>query len=248
MQVTKLVILPAVVAGLIAAVAADDSTAKIKGIYIDGGQASGGAGGGAGGKLGVKFNVKLQRDGKEKLVRSDYDFQDDDHMKFQFQVNRESYVYVLHRTMNGDPSRLKGIDIEAPAPGPEATSYQMLFPNRLTGRNNKMAPNRVYTVPGEADFRMDDKPGVEKLYLVVSPKPLDITKYFNVQDGKIQRGGKRDDSRDDVESQLSKELKGLTGNTDSAMAKGIEIDSYAVARDNGKPVVVQVNLQHYPRR
>jgi len=248
MHVTKVVILAAVIAGMLAAVAADDSTAKVKGIFIDGG-APGSQGNSANGKLGVKFNVKLDRDGNEKLVRSDYDFQDGDRMRFQFLVNRESYVYVLHRTLNGDPSRLKGIDIETGGPGPDSTPYRLLFPNRETGRNNKLAPNRVYTVPGQdADFVMDRNPGVEKLYLVVSPKPLELTKYFNVQDGKIQRSGGRDDSRDDVIGQLSKELKGLTGNTDSAMAKGIEIDSYAVARNNGKPVVVEVNLQHYPRR
>src|ERR1017187_1801282 len=109
--------------------ASGDDTTRAKGIYIEGSAPqSGAAARPANPRAGVKFNVMLDRGAEEFLVPANYQFRDGDQMRFQFEVNRESYVYVLHQTVNGNPDEVsKSIEIQHDR---QAPSYRLLFPTQ----------------------------------------------------------------------------------------------------------------------
>jgi hypothetical protein len=73
---------------LLPVVAADGTDAK--GIYAEKRE------------IGVRFDVMLLRGSERHLVPTSYEFVSGDRMLFQFTVNRDSYVYVLTRTIPGD--------------------------------------------------------------------------------------------------------------------------------------------------
>ena len=242
------------------------------GIFVDGGQS---------GRTAVKFNVLLKRDGRERTVNSNYRFQDGDQMKFQFELNKEAYVYVVHREFEGDPGSRElqrlagpmGINVvrdddrrrrrpgERPGSGRSGEAYQLLFPTRESGSSNRLSAKKVHTIPAQRDlyFTMDDRPGIEKLYLVTSDKPLDISEHFTL-DGRLRRGNggsgrtPRDDTDDDVLSQLSAKLASYGSNAESEYvnAKGIQLererDNYGSGRKPGEPFMNEVDLAHHRRR
>ena len=230
-------------------------------------------------KTAVKFNVLLKRDGRERLVDSNHRFRDDDQMRFQFELNRDSYVYVVHRTFDGDPGSdrvrryagPKGIEVvrdenrrsdrpsdrDRSRSGRGEESYQLLFPGEKTGRTNFVKARTRHTVPTDRNtyFMMDDNPGIEKLYLVVAQKQLDIGDHFNLRDGRLRRSesggdGRRDDSDGDVLNQLTAKLAEYGGNAALSFPKGIrveEADGYGVGVDRGKPLMVEVDLAHHSK-
>ena len=250
--------------GRVGVFAQTDVTAK--GIFVDGGQS---------GQTAVKFNVLLKRDGRERTVNSNYRFEDGDQMKFQFELNKSAYVYVVHREFRGDPSsrqlqRLagpKGIEVvrdddrrrrrdERPGAGRRREGYQLLFPTREVGRSNRLAAGKVHTIPADPDlyFTMDDRPGIEKLYVVASDREVDITEQFELSDGSMRRGnggGRTDDTNDDVLSQLSAKLASYAANALNLFEKGIKVererDNYGAGRDSKKPFMTEVDLAHHVR-
>ena len=234
---------------------------------------------GKSGRTAVEFNVLLKRDGRERTVYSNYPFQDGDQMKFQFELNKAAYVYVVHREFQGDPSsrelqRLagpKGIEVvrdddrrrrrpvdERPGSGRRRGGYQLLFPTREAGRSNRLVAGKVHTIPADPElyFTMDDRPGIEKLYLVASEREIDITEQFDLSDGSMRRGsgGGRDDTDDDVLSQLSAKLAAYGANAEIeyvVTGKGIDLarerDNYGAGRDPRKPFMNEVDLAHHAR-
>jgi hypothetical protein len=244
--------------GGVAKSAAQDVEAK--GIFLDNSESR---------KTAVKFNVLLDREGRTKTVPSNYHFVNGDRMKFQFETNRDSYIYVLNRTVEGDPEKLDkyagpmGIEVirDDDSRKPEQANYKLLFPVQKSGSNNKIRGRKVSTLPTtESWFNMDENPGIEKLYIVVSPTPIEITRYFNVS-GDVRRGrasgggghagnggGHKDDTDEDVLGQLNKDLLQYSRNAELTTSKGINVvDGYGIGIDSGKPMVVQVDLNHYRR-
>lgn len=230
-------------------------------------------------KTAVQFNVLLNRDGKERVVESNYRFRDDDRMRFRFTLNRDSYVYVVHRTFEGDPrsdrvrryAGPKGIEVvrdenrrrdrssdgDRSGSGRGNASYQLLFPTEKTGRSNRLKARTLYTIPSDRStyFTMDDNPGIEKLYLVVSEDPLDIQDHFDLSDGRVRRressgSGRRDDSDRDVLDRLTTRLADYGGNAATSFPKGINVenvDGYGIGVERGKPLMVEVDLAHHRR-
>lgn len=229
-------------------------------------------------QTGVRFNVLLNRDGQSRLVSSNYRFRNADRMKFQFALNRSAYVYVLHRTFAGNPSSgrvrryagPKGIEVvrdesrererssdrDRRRRDRDSASYQMLFPNEAVGLDNRLKARRLYRVPASEDtyFTLDENPGIEKLYLVVSPERLEIEEHFDLRDGRVRRGrptsgdGRRDDSSEDVLARLTAKLAQYAGNSNLSMSKGIEVeevDSYGIGVERGKPLMIEVDLAHH---
>lgn len=239
----------ACVAGFSAA-AQSENTATAKGIFLSEKEDR---------PTGVRFNVLLERGDSRRTVESAHRFINGDRMKFQFETNRDAYIYVVHRTFDGDPESSdtkrvagsKGIEVvrrEDRGRAKEAT-YQLLFPSSQAGQNNKLAARKVHTVPTSSSvyFNMDDKPGIEKLYLVVSPTPIDIKSYFDIESGKI-RG--RDDTADDVISRLNADLSQYGKNVELTFSKGIQVgeaDSYGIVVDREKPMMLEVDLAHHRR-
>ena len=253
--------------GLAVLFAAGGESVDPKGIFVAGGDER---------RTSVKFNVLLERDGRKRTVNSDYRFLDGDRMKFQFQLSRESYVYVVHRTFPGDPgddrvrryAGAKGIEVvrddDRRVGGGRSgrDRYRLLFPTRGTGRENRLRAGAVHTVPFERGsyFTMDDEPGIEKLYLVASPTRLGIEELFDGLDGALRRrpgqprgsgGGvrERDDRDEDVLAQLNRRLVEYSRN--AAVSKGIHVerdDGYSAGVDGDRPFLTEVDLAHHRRR
>jgi len=223
-------------------VSAQDGLASAKGIYREGQ------------KPGVKFQVLLNEGTRDRRVPVTHDFVSGDRFKFQLESNKDGYVYILNRTLPGDPEQLssKGITriVEDDRRNPSTrTRYTLLWPN--TAQAQRIRANTPFTVP--AEFRMDNEPGVEKLYVVVAEKPIRIEDYFDVRNGQQRAtptagsGTPRRDTNEDLWAQLGKDLTSWVANADASMAsKGIqEVESYGIVRDGAKPAAVEISLKHF---
>jgi hypothetical protein len=206
----------------------------------------------------VKFSVQLDRDGERRVVAADYMFRSDDRMKFQFELNRRSYIYVLLHSVSAEGAEAeryagtRGIEVirEQDRKAKGADSYQLLFPTAESGMNNLVAAHTVKSMPTAetAFFRMDRKPGMEKLFVVVSATPLDFSPYFDTRSGKLKASaaaqGARSLADDEMLGRLTRMLMDLSGNAIVSSAKGILIDSYAAASVAEKPMLIPVDLRH----
>lgn len=210
-----------------------------RGIYIEGA------------KPAMRFYVALDRDGHTSNVSAGYSFHSGDRMKFQFDVNKDCYVYVLHRTVDGDVAKVerysgtRGIEVirNDDRRDRKTDSWELLFPNSHSGRDNLIKANALTSIPSAPDqfFRMDQNPGLEKLTIVAAPRPLGLEAYFDMASGKLREG-----SVDEVRNRLTQSLMEYSGNSIVESAtRGIEIvDSYAGSKDSAKPIVAVVDLRH----
>ena len=208
--------------------------------------------------LAAKFNVLLVRDGRERRLSTDYDFRSGDEMKFELELNRPGFVYVLNRTFPGDARRLqaRGIDEvrrrDRQNRRGDRRQYTLLYP-RAGSRPAALPARRPVRLPaGDRVFRMDDEPGLERLYVMVSEQRLDIDEYFE-REG-LQRTGRRPggggSADDDVLDQLNANLAEGWANGSAVFARGIIEDErnadYGVVEDARRPFAVEVNLRHLP--
>jgi Domain of unknown function (DUF4384) len=228
---------------------------EAKGIYVEGSRPA------------MKFNVLLDRDKEMHVVPAGYAFQSGDRMKFQFDLNKDLYVYVLHRTVTGDERTVdryagtKGIEViyDDDRKNKRRDSYDLLFPSKASGGNNLIRAHEIASIPrgDQSFFRMDNKPGMEKLIVVASTTRIRIEDFFDVDTGRMRaEDGNRkpnNDRDDDVLGQLNRSLHDLSGNSlvDGSSSKGITVenpDGYAAARESGKAIIVTVDLRHLARR
>ena len=199
----------------------------------------------------MRFNVALDRDGHTSNVSSGYAFHSGDRMKFQFDVSKDCYIYVLHRTVDGDAAKVeryagtRGIEVihDDDRRDRKTGSWELLFPNSHSGRDNLIKANTLTSIPSAAGqfFRMDETPGMEKLTIVAAPHPLGLEAYFDIASGKLHES-----SGDDVRNRLTHSLMDYSGNSivDSS-TRGMEVvDGYAGSKDSAKPIVVVVDLRH----
>jgi hypothetical protein len=226
---------------LLAPAMADDQDAK--GIFLD--------------KTapGVKFAVTLRRGADRLTVPTSFEFRSGDRMVFHFSLNRDAYVYVLTRSIPGDSAVTspfagsKGIEIiesDGSKIARPATAYRLLFPLLKTGLQNKLSADVTHTVPSNgAQFTMDSEPGIEKIYLVLSPKAIDMKQYFDMETGKMLQDGAQDARSD---RGLGAELLGWSKNAQTSIAdpasKGIQIEGYGVSSDSNRTALVEIDLKH----
>ena len=258
-----------VLGGLAALAQERDVFARAEGIFLSGEDDS---------PTVAKFNVLLNRGGRERVVESNHRFQDGDRMQFRFEINRDAYVWILHRSFAGQPDSdrvrryagPKGIDVvrdenrrrerfpdrDRGRSGRGESTYHLLFPSERTGRDNRLKARRTYTVPSDRNtfFTMDNNPGIEKLYLVVSEERLDIADHFDLSDGRMRRressgSGRRDDSESDVLDRLTARLADFGGNVELGFSKGlgVEVDGYGIGVARDRPLMVEVDLAHDSR-
>ena len=209
-------------------------------------------------ELGARFNVVLVRNGRERRVSTDYDFRSGDRMKFELELNRPAFVYVLNRTFPGDARRLQALGIEEVRNRDrqnrrgDRRQYTLLYP-RAGSRPAALPANRPVRLPaGDRVFRMDDSPGLERLYVMVSEERLDIDDYFEINGSQRTRraadgNGSADD---DVLDQLNADLAAGSTNGSTVFAMGIieedgDVD-YGIVEDDDRPYTVEVNLRHLP--
>jgi len=208
---------------------------------------------------GVRFNVILLRGDERLPVPTSFEFQSGDHMLFQFSLNRDAYVYVLTRTIPGDATATsrfagsRGIEVllsEDAKPARPPAAYRLLFPLPKSGLQNRLTAGAVHSIPANgARFTMDREPGIEKLYLVLSPEPIEMKRYFDMETGRILPMGARDARSDNgLSSALGMQLLEWSRNADTLIAdptsKGIQIEGYGVSANSNRPALIEVDLKH----
>ena len=145
-------------------------------------------------RSGIKFHVNLLEDGSETQVPVGHDFRSGDRFTFTFEINRDTYVYVVNRTRleeqkvhdsgygSDDAWVSKRIVRAEPEGGdsgdPILTAPRLLFPTEAAGLANLLMTDKPYEVPREGYYVMDSEPGTEKLYVVISDRPLNMWEYF----------------------------------------------------------------------
>ena len=206
---SRLFVSAAVVLSVAAGALLAANQAGAKGIYVDNRE------------TGVRFDVMLLRGAERRLVPTSYEFVSGDKMLFQFALNRDACVYVLTRTIPGDGAAadrfagskgieiLRGDDLKAEQPTGE---YRLLFPLKKTGLQNRLTAGVVHIVPGNgARFTMDQQPGIEKLYIVLSPTPVDILRYFDMETGRMLRARSSAGYSDEGERCSGRKPNGIPG-------------------------------------
>jgi hypothetical protein len=208
---------------------------------------------------GVRFDVTLMRGAERQTVPSSYEFRSGDQMLFQFSLNRDAFVYVLTRTIPGEPVQTdrfagsRGIEIllreDSKAERP-VTAYRLLFPLKMTGLHNRLSAGAVHTVPANgARFTMDTEPGIEKVYLVLSPDAIDMSRYFDMETGRMLEGGPSGGRSDHgPSSDLGAQMLEWSKNAQTSIAepgsKGITVEGYGVSSNSTHPALVEVDLKH----
>ena len=124
----------------------------------------------------------------------------------------------------------------------EPAVYRLLFPSGGAALKDMLRAGEPHPVPWKRGrhFLMDNDPGIEKLYLVVSPTRLeDLERLVAPGNGEfVEDGG---------EPRLTARLAALSGNASVTIGKGIVVDSYGVGVDSEKPFMTEVDPAHYPR-
>jgi len=188
----------------------------------------------------ITYDVELVRGTQRAIVPVNYDFKSGDRFALRVKVAAPSYVYVLNRTFNGAPAELRTnrqirlvqdtaaqpasgpSSPPAPSPAPEGTPYTLVYP---ASGNRLLRPGVVNTIPGPSQLlEMDEVPGIEKLLIIVSPRPIDLGKYFDAATGKLRNspvpasGQGKKDSPSDVLGKLNNDLAGMAANSDAVEA------------------------------
>lgn len=225
-----------------------------------------------GARLGLKHDVLLERNGRLRRVSSTHRFRSGDRFRVEVESNRAAFIYVLHRTLRGDERSLqsKGIEVIRGEDRRDRSGsrqrYSLLYPAPGRRPAAVRAGASVQLPSRDGYFVMDDEPGIERVYLVASERPIDVLRYFDPEDGRQRTGrppaGGGGSIEDDVLDQLNARLASWVGNADVAMAdedatsKGIDVTGYGIVREGPGPGgpdgsgvgAVELSLRHLPRR
>jgi len=205
----------------------------------------------------VKYSIKLHRDGKLTTVPASHRFQDGDKFQFLFELNTAAHIYVLNCTLEGNPESLlryngtKGIVLVQAEKNTRIRkeTFQLVFPSSLAADSLFGKGSRAVPDAGRY-FQFDKQPGIEKLVVLISPKPLNVNEYFHLSGGRAGRE-LQSISGEDVLKRLQVQFRDLEANTVSAEAEtSREIcfagcDHYSAPRDPAKPFLINVDLRHY---
>ena len=67
-----------------------------------------------------------------------------------------------------------------------AKVYRLVYPSQAGAAGKRLEPGRTYPIPSASLFmRMDGTPGVEKLFLIYSSKPLNLVQHFAAAGEKV---------------------------------------------------------------
>lgn len=156
-------------------------------------QNGGGATGAKGAaKPGVHYTVELVRDGNRQPVSLNFPFKTGDRVSLVVRSDFDAYIYVLNRTLSGDPEAMATrsmsliADVDAHDP-PKDCPYDLVFP--AAGQQYRLKAGVSQNVPPRGQtMLMNDPPGVEKLLLIVSPSAeADVMANYARIHGCVQR-------------------------------------------------------------
>ncbi len=205
-------------------------------------------------RTGVKFYVDLKEGNRPRRVSSTYGFRSGDRFTFTFEINRNSYIYVVNRTLRDQPvlmatgfqrKRIHRIREEAAqtASAPLDLNLgepRLLFPTYQAGSNTRLRRNTPYPIPTRGHYVMDREAGLERLYVIISDRLLDLDEYFDPKTGRIRNP--------QLAHRLYSKFMEWKANADvELVTKGIvyEAEGYGVSIDSSKPALVEVDLSHY---
>jgi len=179
-------------------------------------------------KAGVHYTVELVRDGVHQAVSPNFPFKTGDRVSLKVRSDFDAYVYVLNRTMTGDPEALATRSMALVAEDdvhnrPSECPYDLVYP--VAGEQLKLKAGVAQSVPPRGQtMQMNDPPGVEKLLLIVSPHPEnDIMAMFASKNGCLNRpagtapaagGGTKTDSDTDVLNRFNKRVLDMEQNVE----------------------------------
>ncbi len=217
-----------------ASLAAEPQELTAKGIYYDVDRYQ---------RSGLKFHVVLDDRGKNRRVPTSYPFHSGDRFTFSFEINRNTYVYVINRTQASAPAAVAAsYQAKGTSSSPSLSEPRLLFPTEAAGSGNRLVKDAAYVVPRRGYFVMDTESGIEKLYVVVSDRALDFGDLFEPRTGTLRTA-----SSPRVGA-LQTRLDRWSGNAlVELVPKGIvhQAESYGVSVDATKPAVVEIDLKHY---
>jgi hypothetical protein len=107
--------------------------------------------------LGLRYTLLLVsgRGGRGQPVAPERNFQKGDCVALELETNRSGYLYVLSKQSSGD--------------------WVPLFPTpELADQSNRIDPGEIVRTPKQSCFELDDPPGVETLFVVLSRDPRDV--------------------------------------------------------------------------
>jgi hypothetical protein len=107
--------------------------------------------------LGLRYTLLLvtARGDRGQAVAPERNFRKGDCVAVELEANRSGYLYVLSKQSSGD--------------------WVPLFPTpELSDQSNRIDPGEIVRTPKRACFEIDDPPGSETLFVVLSRDPRDI--------------------------------------------------------------------------
>jgi hypothetical protein len=121
--------------------------------------------------LGLRYSLLHSSDGAGySEVDADTMFHSGDKLKVTAQSNDPAHLYVIARGSSGN--------------------WQVLFPSaQVGGGDNKVAAMKEYEIPPGGRFYFDENPGEEKLFVVLSRKPVENLEALIYDLGKKPKEG-----------------------------------------------------------
>lgn len=101
----------------------------------------------------LAYWIELKRDGKTFRCTNKTAFRSGDEIRFHVRSGVDGYAYIVLQQGSGG-------------------GRAVLFPDARTGTNNAVSANDDTAIPTRTYLRFDDKPGLEKLNLVFSKRPI----------------------------------------------------------------------------
>ncbi|MGO9228807.1 MAG: DUF4384 domain-containing protein [Bryobacteraceae bacterium] len=120
--------------------------------------------------LGLRYTLLLvtARGERGQPVAPDRNFRKGDCVAVELEANRSGYLYVLSKQSSGD--------------------WVPLFPTpELSDQSNRIDPGEIVRTPKHTCFEIDDPPGEETLFVVLSRDPRDIYELSESMKGPGER-------------------------------------------------------------
>ena len=103
----------------------------------------------------IRLTVEREETSGWRLMNPATVFAPNERLRFRFTTNFAGYLYVMNHGT--------------------ASTYELLFPRKDTGSNNRVEPGKEYVVPAtEGWFRVGGPAGQDVMYWLVSPVELGV--------------------------------------------------------------------------
>lgn len=196
----------------------------------------------------VVYNLTLVGDGRRVEVSPSHVFHNGDQVALRLLSSRDAFVYVFNRTITGDPDEIAPrslvLEDEIRQDGTAVLrGVRLLYPE--PGQVARLRANVHTAIPARGKaLTLADPVGVEKLYVVISPRPLDLSTLADATptaEAVPPAPAPSNDSASDVDARLSRFID-IAGNTDNWISQNesrdiLEVDASGNIVQTGQPVL-----------